>query len=177
MPVTAALAWAPSATLLLAGRVLQGLAAAFAYLAERGTPRQPTWGVALYTHESTSPAALILALATASFSSTAQELLPMNPSITALVLDNHHTVSRRAVQVNGTPATLARFERRDGRHTGLEGEHFSTVVAANGTFLGFTHISLDLAGKPLSLRERTEAITRAFLQAHTPDLLARMQIR
>lgn len=87
MPVTAALAWAPSATLLLAGRVLQGLAAAFApaaiaYLAERGTPRQPTWGVALYTHESTSPAALILALATASFSSTAQELLPMNPSIT-----------------------------------------------------------------------------------------------
>lgn len=51
------------------------------------------------------------------------------------------------------------------------------MVAANGTFLGFTHISLDLAGKPLSLRERTEAITRAFLQAHTPDLLARMQIR
>lgn len=51
-PLTAALAWAPSSALLLAGRALQGLAAAafapaaIAYLSERGTPRQRTWGVA-----------------------------------------------------------------------------------------------------------------------------------
>lgn len=50
-PLTAALAWAPSSA-LLAGRALQGLAAAafapaaIAYLSERGTPRQRTWGVA-----------------------------------------------------------------------------------------------------------------------------------
>ncbi len=51
-PLTAALACAPSSALLLAGRALQGLAAAafapaaIAYLSERGTPRQRTWGVA-----------------------------------------------------------------------------------------------------------------------------------
>ena len=50
--VTAALAVAGSAPLLLAGRALQGLAAAafppaaIAYLAERGTVPQRTWGVA-----------------------------------------------------------------------------------------------------------------------------------
>ena len=121
-------------------------------------------------------AALALALATASFPSTAQEPSPMNPSITALVPASHHTVSHRAVQVDGAPATLTRFERRDGRNAGLEGEHFSTVVAADGTFLGFAHISQGLAGKPLPSRERTEAIARAFLQTHAPDLLPRMQI-
>lgn len=50
--VTVALAFVNSAPLLLTGRVLQGLAAAsfppvvIAYLAERGTLRQRTWGVA-----------------------------------------------------------------------------------------------------------------------------------
>lgn len=125
----------------------------------------------------TSAAAWAMALlATASFPSTAQESLPMNPATTALVPTSHHSVSRRAVQVDGTPAILTRFERRDGRNAGLEGEHFSTVAAADGALKGFAHISLDLAGQPLPSRERTEAIARAFLQAHAPDLLARMQI-
>jgi hypothetical protein len=50
------------------------------------------------------------------------------------------------------------------------------VAAADGTLKGFAHIALDLAGKPLPSRERTEAVARAFLLAHAPDLLARMQI-
>lgn len=50
--VSMLIAWTHSAPLLLAGRALQGFAAAsfppvvIAYLAERGTPRQRTWGVA-----------------------------------------------------------------------------------------------------------------------------------
>ncbi len=93
-----------------------------------------------------------------------------------LVPDTHAQTRQRHVTMDGTPATLTRFERRDGRNAGLEGEHFSTVAAADGTLKGFAHIALDLAGKPLPSRERTEAVARAFLQAHAPDLLARMQI-
>ncbi|WP_395316292.1 MFS transporter [Variovorax sp. UC74_104] len=50
--VSAVIGWSDSASLLVAGRALQGFAAAafppvvIAYLAERGTPRQRTWGVA-----------------------------------------------------------------------------------------------------------------------------------
>ncbi|SSW73798.1 Bacillibactin exporter [Achromobacter veterisilvae] len=50
--ISAAITWADSVPLLIAGRALQGFAAAtfppvvIAYLAERGTPRQRTWGVA-----------------------------------------------------------------------------------------------------------------------------------
>jgi len=50
--ISAALAWTDSAPILMAGRALQGLAAAafppvvIAWLAERGTVRQRTWGVA-----------------------------------------------------------------------------------------------------------------------------------
>lgn len=117
--------------------------------------------------------AAALAFATASFSSTAQESLPMTRS---LIPASHHAVSHRAVQVDGTPAILTRHERRDGRNAGLEGEHFSTVAMADGVLKGFAHISLDLAGKPLPSRERTEAIARAFLQTHASDLLPRMEI-
>jgi hypothetical protein len=117
--------------------------------------------------------AAALAFATASFSSTAQESLPMPRS---LIPASHHAVSHRAVQVDGTPAILTRHERRDGRNAGLEGEHFSTMAAADGVLKGFAYISLDLAGKPLPSRERTEAIARAFLQTHASDLLLRMEI-
>ena len=48
--------------------------------------------------------------------------------------------------------------------------------AADGTLKGFANISLDLVGKPLPSRERTEQIARAFLQQTAPDLLPRMMI-
>lgn len=88
----------------------------------------------------------------------------------------HQKVARRAVTVDGEAAELTRYERRDGRNAGLEGEHFSTVVAADGKLKGFANISLDLAGQPLPSRERTEQIARAFLQETAPDLLPRMKI-
>ncbi len=47
---------------------------------------------------------------------------------------------------------------------------------ANGKLKGFVNISLDLVGKPLPSRERSEQIARDFLQETAPDLLARMKI-
>lgn len=97
---------------------------------------------------------------------------PMNAPIPPA----HHEMSHRPVSVDGQTAYLTRYERQDRRNAGLGGEHFSTVVAGDGTLKGFANISLDLVGKPLPSRERTEQIARAFLQETAPDLLPRMQI-
>lgn len=88
----------------------------------------------------------------------------------------HNEVSRQTVSVDGQAAMLTRHERQDQRNAGLEGEHFSTVVADDGTLKGFAHISLDLAGGALPGRERAEEIARAFLQQTAPDLLPGMEI-
>ncbi|MGU5666605.1 hypothetical protein ACV1C8_10405 [Aeromonas hydrophila] len=103
-------------------------------------------------------------------SHNASDLLP------ALIPASHQQASQRSVVVDGESAELTRYERKDGRNAGLEGEHFSAVVATDGTLKGFANMSLDLAGKPLPSREKTEAIARAFLQSHAPELLPRMQI-
>ncbi|MEG0786474.1 MAG: hypothetical protein RSH07_05165, partial [Comamonas sp.] len=100
----------------------------------------------------------------------------VSTDISPLVPDTHAQASQRTVSVDGEGATLLRYERSDGRNTGLEGEHFSTVVAADGTLKGFANISLDLAGKPLPTRQRSEQIAREFLQQTAPDLLPRMKI-
>jgi hypothetical protein len=99
-----------------------------------------------------------------------------NALLAALVPASHQLTGRRSVAVDGESAKLTRYERKDGRNAGLEGEHFSTVVAADGMLKGFANMSADLVGRPLPSRERTEAIARAFLQSHAPELLPRMQI-
>ncbi|VTR56989.1 Uncharacterised protein [Serratia fonticola] len=71
---------------------------------------------------------------------------------------------------------LSRYERRDGRNAFLEGEHFSTVFASDGTLKGFANISLELAGKPLPSRERSEQIATEFLRRAAPDLLVNMKV-
>lgn len=128
---------------------------------------------------------VVTVAATASLFVTAQNLpkepIPMTAtaipqSLSQWIPQTHHEVTRRAVTVDGEAAELTRYERRDGRNVGLEGEHFSTVVAADGTLKGFANISLDLAGQPLPSRERTEQIARAFLKGTAPDLLPRMKI-
>lgn len=118
------------------------------------------------------------AVASAQSTSSTQETIPMTESPTAIqfVPATHRQVNQRSIEVDGEAATLTRYERQDGRNAGLEGEHFSTVVAADGTLKGFANISLDLVGKPLPSRERSEQIARAFLQETAPDLLPRMKI-
>lgn len=98
-----------------------------------------------------------------------------NPA-SAFIPTTHVEVTRRDVSVDGEAASLTRYERQDGRNNGLEGEHFSTVVADNGRLKGFANISLDLVDRPLPSRERSEEVARAFLQQHAPDLLPRMEI-
>lgn len=88
----------------------------------------------------------------------------------------HAEVNRQSVSVDGEKAVLTRYERRDQRNNGLGGEHFSTVFDTAGLLKGFANISIDLAGKPLPSRERTEQIARAFLQNTAPELLPRMKI-
>ncbi|AZV93926.1 hypothetical protein CBF45_09485 [Bordetella sp. J329] len=118
------------------------------------------------------------AVASAQSTSSTQETIPMteSPTATRFVPATHRQVNQRNVEVDGEAASLTRYERQDGRNAGLEGEHFSTVVAADGTLKGFANMSLDLVGKPLPSRERSEQIARAFLQETAPDLLPRMKI-
>ena len=97
-------------------------------------------------------------------------------SFSKWIPNTHRKVAQLAVTVDGEPAELTRYERTDSRNAGLEGEHFSTVVAADGTLKGFANISLDLVGKPLPDRKRTEHVARAFLQEQAPELLPRMRI-
>ncbi|MCV2218532.1 hypothetical protein [Thauera sp. Sel9] len=90
--------------------------------------------------------------------------------------DTHRQVGQRSVSMNGKPVVLTRYERSDGRNAGLDGEHFSTVVAPDGRFLGFANIALDLVDKPLPSRERSEQIARGFLREVAPDLLPNMRV-
>jgi hypothetical protein len=88
----------------------------------------------------------------------------------------HYQVSRLTVSLDGTPVILSRYERRDGRNRGLEGEHFSTLTTTDGQLKGFANISLDLVGKTLPSAKVSEQIAINFLRQTAPDLLADMQI-
>lgn len=100
-----------------------------------------------------------------------------SPEMTPIAVpESHHQVSRRWVTQDGVPMMLNRYERRDGRNAGLEGEHISTLVTKDGKFKGFIHLSRDMIGKPLPNRQHSERIARDFLTAVAPDLLANMRI-
>ncbi len=100
----------------------------------------------------------------------------INNPAAAFVPEAYVQVAQRAVSVDGEAVVLTRYEREDGRNSGLEGEHFSSVVSESGRLKGFAHISLDLVDRPLPSAERSEAIARAFLKEHAPDLLPKMEI-
>ena len=84
--------------------------------------------------------------------------------------------AERAVSADDVPARLIRYARRDGVNGNLGGEHFSVVQGVDGRLLGFTHMTLALADRPLPDKARTEAVARAFLAEWAPDLLPRMEI-
>ena len=128
------------------------------------------------------PASLLLGAAAVTYAQS----FPLSPksatmsqspkAVSQYVPETHIQVSQRSVAVDGEVAVLTRYERRDGRNTGLGGEHFSTVVASDGTLKGFANITLGLVNKPLPSRERSEQIARTFLEGSAPDLLPRMKI-
>ena len=98
-----------------------------------------------------------------------------NPAAT-FIPSTHELVSAHTISVDGEAATLTRYERKDGRNSGLEGEHFSTLIADNGRLKGFSSLALDRVEGTLPSPERSEEIARAFLQQHAPDLLPRMEL-
>ncbi len=88
----------------------------------------------------------------------------------------YHEVARRTVTVDREGAELVRYERADGRNAGLGGEHFSTVIAADGRLKGFARMDVDLVGGELPTREETQAIAMDFLREAAPDLLPVLDI-
>lgn len=92
------------------------------------------------------------------------------------VAATHHESGRKKVHVDGEAAVLIRHERVDGRNSSLGGEHFSVLLADGGALQGCAHITLDLAGKSLPTRERSEEVARAFLQQFAPDLLPDLEL-
>ncbi len=101
---------------------------------------------------------------------------PQTQALPVAIPATHRRIGSRAVSHDSIAATLVRYERRDGRNAGMGGEHFSTVVADDGTFMGFANISLDLVDRELPSAERSEAVARAFLSRAAPDLLPTMRI-
>ncbi|PYF01181.1 hypothetical protein BJ122_12513 [Rhodopseudomonas faecalis] len=88
----------------------------------------------------------------------------------------YREAARRAVTVDGEAAELVRYQRTDGRNAALGGEHFSTVIAANGRLKGFARIDLDLVGGALPSRDQAQAIAMEFLAQAAPDLLRSLKI-
>ncbi|WP_337056456.1 hypothetical protein [Pseudomonas sp. USHLN015] len=128
------------------------------------------------------PGALALSLCMAASASSAfahahEEMDIVAPKTDSAPIPSSHSYAfAREVVLDDELAVLTRYQRSDGRNAGLGGEHFSTVVSKAGVLKGFANISLDLAGKTLPSRERSEQVARDFLQHAAPDLLARMKI-
>ncbi len=97
-------------------------------------------------------------------------------TITQYMPEGYGQVSRRAVTVDKESAELVRYERTDGHNAALGGEHFSTVIAADGRLKGFARMDLDLVGGALPSREETQSIAMDFLRAAAPDLLPTLKV-
>jgi len=96
--------------------------------------------------------------------------------IPGLVLpQTYHEVLRRAVTLDAHQANLVRLERRDGRNSGLGGEHMSYILNDQGRLLGFTRMDAALQGQDLPTESEAEAIARDFLAEAAPDLLATLE--
>lgn len=123
-----------------------------------------------------SVSAATLLPANAQETTTIEEYAMQNSVASHLIPATHNVAWRRDVSVDDEAAILTRYVRKDRRNSSIEGEHFSTVIAADGTLKGFANISLDLVNADLPSPERSEEIARVFLKKHAPELLPRMKI-
>lgn len=101
---------------------------------------------------------------------------PVAATISASMPAGYAEAARRPVTVDGEAAELVRYQRSDGRNAARGGEHFSTVIAADGRLKGFARMDLDLVGGDLPSRDETRAIAMDFLQDAAPDLLPVLKI-
>lgn len=96
---------------------------------------------------------------------------PVATTVSAFMPAGHAEAARRSVTVDGEQAELVRYQRSDGRNAALGGEHFSTIIAADGRLKGFARMDLDLVGGQLPSRQETQAIAMDFLRVAAPELL------
>lgn len=101
---------------------------------------------------------------------------PVAATVSAFMPAGYAEAARRSVTVDGEQAELVRYRRRDGRNAALGGEHFSTVIAADGRLKGFAHMDLELVGGQLPSRKETQAIAMDFLRLAAPELLPVLEI-
>lgn len=101
---------------------------------------------------------------------------PAEEIIATVLPAGYRKSATRAVTVDGAAATLTRYSREDARNAALGGEHFSTVIAADGRLKGFARIDMDLVGGTLPSRDEARAIALDFLEEAAPDLLAGLKI-
>ena len=100
--------------------------------------KRPRFSTLLLAILSVSAATLLPA--NAQESTHLEEHLMQNSVAAPFIPTTHQLTSRRDVSVDGTAATLTRYVRKDDRNNGIAGEHFSTIIAANGTLKGFANI-------------------------------------
>lgn len=101
---------------------------------------------------------------------------PVSTTIRAHMPAGYAEIARRPVTVDGERAELVRYERADGRNSALGGEHFSTMIAADGRLKGLARMDVDLVVGKLPTREESKAIAMDFLRDGAPDLLPVLKV-
>ncbi|MGO1502885.1 MAG: hypothetical protein ACTHWH_16555 [Marinobacter sp.] len=100
-----------------------------------------------------------------------------SPLLLSLLPEDFTPVSKSRVEMDGRPVIHSRAERSDGVHSGLGGEHISIVEGEDGTLLGFTRMTREMA-QPATLPSEDVArdVAMRFLERHAPDLLNKHDI-
>lgn len=93
-----------------------------------------------------------------------------------LIPDYLHPVHKQEVIVDQKPATLLRFERKDGKNTGLMGEHLSVLLDESRKLKGFTDMTLKEENGSLPSETDAKTIALDFIKIHAPDLLPTIEI-
>ncbi|MBP6117194.1 MAG: hypothetical protein KBC57_12965 [Neisseriaceae bacterium] len=123
----------------------------------------------LWTLASTSwllSLSLIFTSPTALANSTARAKLA-----TLLVPPAYSLKSERQVPYNNGQAQLSRYERTDGRNNGLNGEHISFLIDAQGQLKGYIKKEQNQAQGTLPSQAEARSIAEAFVRQQGPTLL------
>ncbi|XDZ51750.1 hypothetical protein AB8Q18_01515 [Neisseriaceae bacterium CLB008] len=79
--------------------------------------------------------------------------------------------NERTVSYNNGRAQLSRYERADGRNTGLHGEHVSLLIDPQGQLKGYIKKDQSQLQGNLPSQEEARTIAVAFVRQYAPSLL------
>jgi len=89
---------------------------------------------------------------------------------------NYKQALKSDILVDHKPAVLTRLERIDGVNNDLFGEHISTVVRTDGTWLGYVDVNTLDAKDTLPSNEHAQEIAFDLLTQIAPDLLSNRDV-